>query len=196
MENKKIGLLFGSFNPIHVGHLFMAEMCIENTNLDEVWFVVSPQSPYKTEKGLLTDVEHRINMVNLSIKDREHFKISTVELKLPYPSYTSNTMEFLTSQYSYDFYIICGTDVYTDIPNWIGGEKVIELSKFIVYPRSNSTVYSPEKMKYKTTWIEGVPSFGISSTFIRNQIKNNKTTKHLLTENVIEYINKNKLYYK
>ena len=195
MESKKIGLLFGSFNPIHTGHLLMGEMCIEQSGLDEIWFVISPQSPYKTEKGLLADVDHRIEMINLAIDYHPLFKLSSVELHLPIPSFTSNTMEFLKNAYSHEFFIICGTDVYVDIPNWEGGDKVIELSNFIVYPRSNSIVYSPEIMKEKTSWLEGVPNFGVSSTFVRNQVKNNKTTNYLLTKNVREYIYKNKIYY-
>jgi nicotinate-nucleotide adenylyltransferase len=164
---KKIGLFFGSFNPIHTGHLFVAEMALERAELDEVWFVISPSSPYKFESGELVDPDNRLIMTMKAAQHNPKFKISNVEFFLPSPSYTALTLEVIKQENPNDnFYLICGTDVYVDIPNWYLGQEVIDQVNFIVYPRSSSTVYSPESMKDKTTWLEGVPMLEISSTFI------------------------------
>jgi nicotinate-nucleotide adenylyltransferase len=192
---KRIGLFFGSFNPIHTGHLFVAEMALERAELDEVWFVISPASPYKFESGLLADHDDRLIMTMKATQHNPKFKISNVEFFLPSPSYTALTLEVIKQENPNDnFYLICGTDVYVDIPNWYLGKEVIEQVDFVVYPRNSSTVYSPESMKGKTTWLEGVPTLEISSTFIRNQIKNKKSTEYILPAEVKEFIIFNNLY--
>lgn len=191
----KIGLLLGSFNPVHIGHLFMGEMALESGHVDAVWFVVSPSSPYKVDRGILASAEHRYDMVTQAISYNGSFAISNVEFDLPSPSYTYITLNKLRELYpTFDFRLICGTDVYVDIPTWHGGKAVIDACDFLVYPRNTSTNYTPEEMANKTIFLNGVPSLEISSTFLREQIKNNKTTKHLLPESVREYINKNNLY--
>ncbi len=195
LAKNKIGLLFGSFNPIHIGHLFMGEMVIERGVVDEVWFVVSPGSPYKINTGTLAPADDRYVMTKLSVGYNPKFSVSDVEFRLPTPSYTYITLQELKKNYpTYEFHIICGTDVYVDIPNWHGGKEVIEVCNFIVYPRNNPTNYSPKEMQEKTIWLEGVPSLEISATFLRNQIKNNGAIKHLLPEITIDYINKHNLY--
>jgi nicotinate-nucleotide adenylyltransferase len=192
---KRIGLFFGSFNPIHTGHLFVAEMALERAELDEVWFVISPASPYKFESGILADPDDRLIMTMKATQHNPKFKISNVEFFLPSPSYTALTIELIKHENPDDnFYLICGTDVYVDIPKWHLGREVIEAIDFIVYPRNSSSIYSPEEMKDKTIWLDGVPSLEISSTFIRNQIKNKKSTEYILPEFVKEYIINNKLY--
>lgn len=193
--NKKIGLLFGSFNPIHVGHLFVGEMAIESNIVDEVWFVVSPESPYKTGTGTLASPEHRYEMVTRACSYNEKFIVSDLEFYLEKPSYTYRTLEELKKIHpQYQFYFICGTDVYVDIPNWHGGKEVIDQVSFLVYPRNSTTNYTPEEMAEKTKFLNGVPNLEISATFLREQIRNEKTTKHLLPEIVKEYIHKNNLY--
>jgi nicotinate-nucleotide adenylyltransferase len=192
---KKIGLFFGSFNPVHVGHLFVAEMALERAELDEVWFVISPASPYKFESGVLADPDDRLIMTMKATKYNPKIKISNLEFFLPTPSYTAITIEVIKKENPNDyFYLICGTDVYVDIPKWYLGKEVIDSVDFIVYPRNSSSIYSPEEMKDKTTWLDGVPTLEISSTFIRNQIKNRKSTSHILPEDVREYIIFNNLY--
>lgn len=194
-KKTKIGLLFGSFNPIHIGHIFMGEMALESGIVDEVWFVVSPASPYKMSTGELADTGHRKEMVVRAISYNPKFAVNTTEFDLPQPSYTSTTLAKLKKENpEHDFYIICGTDVYVDIPGWIGGKEVIDAVSFLVYPRNTTTNYAPEEMVGKTVHLNGVPSLEISSTFLRKQIKNNKVTKHLLTESVIDYIKQNNLY--
>jgi nicotinate-nucleotide adenylyltransferase len=191
----EIGLLFGSFNPIHVGHLFVAEMALESGHIDEVWFVVSPASPYKMDKDDLAYAGDRLQMVEIACAYNPKFSVSSIEYELPSPSYTYITFEELKKDFpAHEFYFICGTDVYVDIPNWTGGKEVIEACSFLVYPRNTTTNYTPESMADKTIFLNGVPSLEISSTFLRKQIKNKRTTKHLLPENVKEYIETNNLY--
>jgi len=196
MENKKkIGLLFGSFNPIHIGHLFMGEMALESGLVDEVWFVVSPNSPYKMDKGILAPSSDRYSMVMRAIAYHDKFTADTTEFYLDGPSYTYITLGKLKEKNpELEFHLICGTDVYVDIPNWHGGKEVIEACNFLVYPRNTTTNYIPEEMATKTNFLNGVPSLEISSTFLREQIKNNKSTKHLLPESVQEFIKENNLY--
>lgn len=191
----KIGLLFGSFNPIHIAHLVLGEMAIESGHVDEVWYIVSPESPYKTGTGVLASADHRYTMVFQACKYHEKFKVSSIEFDLPKPSYTYKTLEQLNKEHpEYDFHMICGTDVFVDIPNWIGGKEVIEYCKFIVYPRETTTNYTPTEMADKTLFLNGVPSLEISSTFLREQIKQDKSTNHLLPVSVQKYVRENNLY--
>jgi nicotinate-nucleotide adenylyltransferase len=196
METRpRIGLLFGSFNPIHIGHLFMAEMAIESGIVDVVWFVISPNSPYKMDKGILASPTDRLAMVVNAIRYNPRFVADTTEFDLEGPSYTYITLEKLKQKHSeFEFHLICGTDVYVDIPSWHGGKEVIEYCNFLVYPRNTTSNYTPEEMAHKTKFLNGVPSLEISSTFLREQIKNGKTTKHLLPESVQQFIRENNLY--
>lgn len=194
-QKTKIGLLFGSFNPIHIGHLFMGEMAIESGVVDEVWFVVSPGSPYKFNSGSLAHEDHRLMMVKESIAYNSKFSVDTTEFSLQRPSFTYITLQKLKETHPNNkFFFICGTDVFVDIPTWEGGKEVIELSDFIVYPRNTSTNYIPKEMEGKTTFLNGVPNLEISATFLREQIKNDRTVKHLLPESVAAYIKQNNLY--
>lgn len=190
----RVGLLFGSFNPIHIGHLFMGEMALESGHVDEVWFVISPNSPYKMSLGILAAPDDRFAMAVRATAYNEKFVVDTTEFDLDGPSYTYITLGKLKEKYDHDFFMICGTDVYVDIPNWHGGKEVIELTKFLVYPRNTTTNYTPESMADKTVFLNGVPSLEISSSFLREQIKKDKTTKHLLPDYVQQYIKENNLY--
>lgn len=194
-KKKQIGLLFGSFNPIHVGHLFMGEMALESGIVDEVKFIVSPASPYKIGRPDLMPEEDRAKMAILACADNEKFTVSTMEFTMEKPSYTYLTLQKL--QYmnpNADLHFICGTDVYVDIPNWHGGKEVIEIANFLVYPRNTTTNYTPEEMAHKTKFLNGVPNLEISATFLREQIKNGRTVKHLLPKIVEDYIKSNNLY--
>lgn len=191
----KIGLLFGSFNPIHIAHLTLAEMTIESGLVDSVWFVVSPESPYKTGTGILAPAVDRYAMVQIAILNKKNMFVDDVEFSLPAPSYTYITLAELKKRHpDKEFFMICGTDVFVDIPNWIGGKEVIESCEFIVYPRETATNYIPSEMSDKVTFLNGVPSLEISATFLREQIKNNKTTNYLIIEPVQKYIRENNLY--
>lgn len=191
----KIGLLFGSFNPIHIGHLFMGEMALESGHVDMIVYVVSPESPYKTGTGTLAPAKHRLEMTLQATKYNKNFSVSDIEFHLEKPSFTFKTLQELKKlNPGVEYYFICGTDVYVDIPTWEGGKEVIEAANFLVYPRNTTTNYTPEEMASKTKFLNGVPSLEISATFLREQLKNGKTTKHLLPESVLEYIDKNNLY--
>lgn len=195
MAKPRIGLLFGSFNPIHIGHLFMGEMALESGVVDEVKFIVSPASPYKMNNPDLAPESHRFAMATLACAYNDKFSVSNMEFFMEKPSYTYLTLQKL--QYinpNAELYFICGTDVYVDIPNWHGGKEVIDIAKFLVYPRNTTANYTPEAMKDKTIFLNGVPNLEISATFLRDQIKNNKTTKHLLTEDIQYFIEKHNLY--
>jgi nicotinate-nucleotide adenylyltransferase len=195
MKKTRIGLLFGSFNPIHIGHLVMAEMAIESGHVDFVWFVVSPNSPYKMDKGILAPPDDRYAMVMKAVAYNNKFGVDTTEFYLEGPSYTYITLGKLKEKHpEHEFHLICGTDVYVDIPSWHGGKEVIEAVNFLVYPRNTSTNYSPEEMASKTNFLNGVPTLEISSTFLREQIKKDKSTKHLLPESVQTYIKEYNLY--
>lgn len=194
-DKRKIGLFFGSFNPVHIGHLFVAEMAVESGHVDYVWFIVSPESPYKTGTGALAPAVDRYSMAVRACSYNPKFSVSDVEFKLEKPSYTYKTLEELKKLYpEYEFYFICGTDVYVDIPTWHGGKEVIDVCSFLVYPRNTTTNYTPEEMAEKTKFLNGVPNLEISATFLREQIKNKRTTKHLLPESVQEYIENKNLY--
>jgi len=191
----KIGLLFGSFNPIHTGHLAMGEMALDSGAVDVVWFVISPNSPYKMSLGILAPAEHRLQMVLNAISYNSRMAVDTTEFGMEGPSYTYLTLEKLKEKHpEFEFYLICGTDVFVDIPNWHGGKEVIELTNFLVYPRNTTTNYIPDEMIGKVEFLHGVPSLEISSTFLRNQIKNNKSTTHFMPTQVRKYIDEYNLY--
>jgi nicotinate-nucleotide adenylyltransferase len=196
LEKKtKIGLLFGSFNPIHIGHLFVGEMAIESGHVDLVVYVVSPESPYKTGTGTLAPAEDRLAMVHRATEYNKKFIVSDMEFHLEKPSFTYRTIkEFKKLNPGIEYYFICGTDVYVDIPNWEGGKEVVENANFLVYPRNTTTNYTPDEMKDKTKFLNGVPNLEISATFLRDQIKKGNTTKHLLPDPVQKYITENSLY--
>lgn len=191
----RIGLLFGSFNPVHTGHLAMGEMALDSELVDVVWYVISPNSPYKMSLGILADAQHRLQMVNKAIAYNNRFIADTTEFEMEGPSYTYLTLQAFKEKYpDFEFYLICGTDVFVDIPTWHGGKEVMELSKFLVYPRNTTTNYIPDEMADKVEFLNGVPSLEISSTFLRNQIKKNKTTAHFMPTEVRKYIDEHKLY--
>ena len=133
---KKTGLLFGSFNPIHIGHLMIAGYMYEFSDLDELWFVVSPLNPLKEKQSLLAD-HHRLEMVNLAIDDDTRFRSCNIEFKLPKPSFTIHTLTYLQDKYpDREFVIISGTDIFPTFYKWKNWEQLLEFYKFYVYPRT------------------------------------------------------------
>lgn len=193
MGVKNIGLFFGSFNPIHSGHLIIANYIIEFTDISEIWFIVSPQNPLKEKNSLIGNL-HRINMVDLAINDFSGFKSSDVEFNMPTPSYTVNTLtEFKNIYPDKDFTLIIGADNYNCFDKWKEPEKIMDLChQIFVYPRKNSPIIKANKYS-KVKFIDA-PIIEISSTFIRNSIKQKKDIKYLLHQKVYEYIIKNNLY--
>lgn len=183
---KKIGLFFGSFNPIHIGHLIIAEYMAENSDLKEIWFVVSPNNPFKKKENLL-DAHHRLYMVNLAVENDSRFRVSDVEFKMPYPSYTSHTLLKLEELYpNKQFCIIMGTDNLANITKWKNSEFILENYPLYVYPRTGSNEI-PNNLPGEIHIVEA-PHIDISATLIRNSIKKGKHVQYMLPSAVEKHI--------
>ncbi len=183
---KKTGLLFGSFNPIHTGHLIIASYMLEFSDLEEVWFVVSPQNPLKERSSLLSD-HHRFQMVNVAIENDYRFHASNIEFDLPRPSYTIHTLTYLQEKYpNREFIMITGTDIFPTFHKWKNWEQLLEFYKFYVYPRPGSQDH--ELTLHPSVKVFNAPIIEISATFIRQAIKEKKNMLYYLPEKVYEYI--------
>lgn len=202
----KIGLYFGTFNPIHVGHLIIANYMVEYTELDQVWLVVSPQNPLKKKSTLLADY-HRYAMVEIAVEDNEKLIASNIEFNLPKPSYTINTLTYIKEKYpKHEFSLIMGEDNLRTLDKWKNFEEIITNHKIYVYPRALTEQERAELMEAKT--IENkfagsiniieceAPVMKISASFIREAIKNKKDTRYLLTEGVYKYVQEMNFYKK
>lgn len=192
MANKKIGLFFGSFNPIHIGHLIIANYMANFTELDEVWFVVSPQNPFK-EKKSLGNMYDRLEMVNLAIEGLEKLRASDIEFNLPQPSYTIDTLVYLREKYpNKDFVLIMGEDNLAGLLKWKNADIILRDYRIIVYPRPG---YDGGDLKnHPSVTMTDTPVMELSSTFVRKAIKENKNIKFFTPDKVIEFIDKKGLY--
>ncbi|HEX8331401.1 MAG TPA: nicotinate (nicotinamide) nucleotide adenylyltransferase [Segetibacter sp.] len=177
----KIGLYFGSFNPVHIGHLIIADFVANNSELDKVWLVVSPQNPLKPSSSLLNEY-HRLHLARLATEDNSKLHVSNIEFKLPRPSYTIDTLVYLREKYpQHTFSIIFGSDSYQNISKWKNYETLLRDYSITIYERpgfpvSPNNLASPEVLK--------APLLDISSTFIREMIKSGKSIKYLVPEEV------------
>ncbi|GAA4433659.1 nicotinate (nicotinamide) nucleotide adenylyltransferase [Pontibacter saemangeumensis] len=188
----KVGLLFGSFNPIHIGHLILANFMATNTDLNVVWLVVSPQNPFKPSNTLLHEFD-RLQMVTLAIEDNLNLGVSNIEFSMPRPSYTIDTLTYLQEKYpSYEFVLIMGEDNLPLFPKWKNSERILEYHRVYVYPRSGSITTELPDMP-NVTFVKA-PVLDISATFIRQCVKQEKSTKYMLPDAVAEYIKVHKLY--
>jgi len=186
-----IGLYFGSFNPIHIGHLIVANHIVQNSEIDKVWFVVSPHNPLKDSHSLLNEY-HRLHLVNLAIEGNTKFRASNVEFHLPKPSYTINTLTYLTEKFPLErFSIIMGSDSFQNIHRWKNFEQLIKQYSFIVYMRPGFEIR--EKHGAEVTVLQA-PMLEVSSTYIRDQIKQKKSIRYIVPDAVAEYIQDNKYY--
>lgn len=186
----KVGLYFGSFNPIHNGHLIIASHIVEHSDIEKVWFVLSPQNPLKPSSTLLNEYD-RLHLVNLSIENDSRFKVSDVEFKMPKPSYTIDTLTHLSEKYpQHQFVVIMGSDSYTNLHKWKNYELLVRGYSIIVYNRPSFEV---AENKYGATILDA-PLLNISSTFIRQSIKNYKSIRYLVHEAVYEELKNNKYY--
>lgn len=189
-----IGLFFGSFNPIHIGHLVIANHFVENSDLDQIWFVVTPHNPFK-KKNTLLDNHQRYEMVYRATKDYDNLKPSDIEFGLSQPNYTINTLTYLKEKHpDYDFSLIMGEDNLKSFHKWKNYEVILENNSIYVYPRiSEGKVESQLDGHEKIQKIEA-PIMEISSTAIRKAIKEDKNIKPLLPENVWEYLDEMNFY--
>jgi len=192
---KKVGLFFGTFNPIHIGHLVIANYMVEFSDLDEVWFVITPMSPFKAKKTLL-DNNHRYQMVYEATKDYPKLKPSKIEFDLPQPNYTINTLVHLAEHYEkeYEFALIMGEDNLKGFHKWKNYKTILESHCIYVYPRiSNGKVEHKFKDNSKIHHVDA-PIMEVSSTFIRNNHKLGKNIKPLLPDAVWDYLDEMNFY--
>lgn len=180
-----IALYFGSFNPIHIGHLLIARYVLNEQLAQKVWFVVSPQNPLKQSNTLLNE-HQRLHLVSMAIEKEPDMKASNVEFSLPKPSYTIDTLTYLKEKYpNYRFSIIMGGDSYSNLPRWKNYEKILEQYTMLVYPRRDMITTAYDK---GNTIFMKAPMLEISSTEIRKLIKNKKSIRYMVPENVGEEI--------
>ena len=192
----KIGLYFGSFNPIHVGHLIIANHLAEHSDLQQIWFVVTPHNPLKDKKTLLVD-QQRLHLVKLATENYPKLKTSDIEFKLPQPNYTVNTLTYLVEKFpENEFCIIMGEDNLKSFHKWKNFEIIKQNHEIYVYPRISSDLV--ENYNHADSKIHKInaPIIEISSTEIRDGIKNQKNIRPLLSEKVWEYVEHNNLYKK
>jgi nicotinate-nucleotide adenylyltransferase len=189
----KIGLFFGSFNPIHTGHLIIANYMADYTNLEEVWFVVSPQNPFKSDQSLLNEND-RLNLLKLAIEGDQRFKAIDVEFSLPRPSYTVYTLAHLTEQYpEHEFTLIIGGDNLQNFHKWLHFEEILTKHQVYVYARTG-IVEKPLLSNHPHIKLFEVPLLNISSSYVRESIQAGKSIKYLVPEPVKIAIEENNYY--
>ena len=201
----KVGLYFGTFNPIHVGHLVIANYMTEFSDLDQVWIVVSPQNPLKKKNTLLADY-HRLALVRVAIEENPNLKVSDIEFHLPIPSYTSSTLTYLQEKHpENEFSLIMGEDNLRTFNKWFNHENILEQHKLYVYPRvrtiqeenalENGDVEGNQFHNHpNVTMCDDVPVMKVSSSFIRKAIGNGEDVRYLLTEPVYKYVDEMNFY--
>ncbi|GAB1450744.1 nicotinate (nicotinamide) nucleotide adenylyltransferase [Draconibacterium sp.] len=191
----KVGLYFGSYNPIHIGHLAIANYIVEYTDIDQLWFVVSPQNPFKKKENLLEDY-HRLELVNQSIENDDRFRASNIEFNLPKPSYTIDTLTYLHERHpGYSFSILMGSDNLESFHKWKNSEIIIENYGVKVYPRPGFDLSKVPDHK-NIAIVKDAPLMEISSSFIRNAIKNGKDIRHFMPQKAWEYLDEMNFYRK
>ena len=190
----KIGLYFGTFNPIHVGHLTIANHLAEHTDLDQVWFVVTPHSPFKKKSSLLDD-HQRLEMVYQATKDYDKLKESSIEFNLPQPNYTVNTLAHLEEKYPDNEYaLIMGEDNLKSFHKWKNYEVILSHHKVYVYPRISEGIIESRFEDHPSITRVKAPIMELSSTFIRKSIKDGKNVRPMLPEAVWKYLDEMNFY--
>lgn len=180
-----IGLFFGSFNPIHTGHMIIANHIVEHTDIDKLWFVVSPHNPLKDSHSLLNEYD-RLHLVKIAIDDNPKFRASNIEFSLPKPSYTIDTLTYLAEKFPLEqFSIIMGSDSFQNIHRWKNYELLVKKHPIIIYNRPGFEIQETHGAKLT---ILDAPMLSISSTFIRNQVKQGKSIRYLVPDPVHSYI--------
>ncbi|MDD2982782.1 MAG: nicotinate (nicotinamide) nucleotide adenylyltransferase [Crocinitomicaceae bacterium] len=202
----KVGLYFGTFNPIHVGHLVIANYMADYTDLDQVWLMVTPQNPLKEKSSLLADY-HRLALVRVAIEDNENLRVSDIEFKLPKPNYTATTLAYLKEKYpNNEFSLIMGEDNLRTFHKWYNHKQILDNHQLFVYPRV-LTLQEEEEVQDignrfenlldqnpNVHFCQDAPVMKVSSSFVRNAIKDGKDVRYLLTEPVEKYIQEMNFY--
>ena len=189
---KKVGIYSGSFNPIHHGHVMLANYLVEFADLDELWFVVTPQNPLKQKEDLLDDDE-RLKMVQLAVGDDPRLQVSDIEMHLPTPSYTINTLTSLSEQCpDCKFIFICGMDSLQNFKNWREYQKILDNYELLVFPREGYD--GGELINYPSVTVLKTPIVEVSSTFIRQCIKEGRDVRHFMPEKAFAYLKANRFY--
>lgn len=190
--SKLTGLFFGSFNPIHFGHLCIAEFMVEFGGLKEVWFIVSPHNPLKDKATLLSD-QYRLEMVEAAIENDERFRVSDIEFRMPRPSYTIDTLARLSEQHpDRQFVLIAGTDVLPSFHKWKNYEQLLDQYRLMIYPRHGDEDHP--LLSHPSITVVNAPRIEISASFIREAIKNGKNIRYFLPDKVMKIIEKMGFY--
>lgn len=187
-NSKFTGLFFGSFNPIHNGHLCIAEYMIEYGGLSEVWFVLSPHNPLKDKTSLLSDYA-RLEMVQTAVDDDNRFRVNDIEFHMPQPSYTIDTLTRLSEKYpDKQFVLIAGTDVLPSFHKWKNWEQLLDQYSFMIYPRS--TGLDHPLLQHPSVKLVDAPKIDISSSFIRKTLLSGKQARYFMPDSVYRLVDK------
>ncbi len=198
----KVGLYFGTFNPIHVGHLIIANYMVDYSELEEVWLVVTPQNPLKTKSSLLADY-HRLAMVEIAIEDNDRLRASNIEFDLPKPSYTIQTLVYLKEKHpDKSFSLIMGEDNLRSFYKWRNYEEILQNHQLFVYPRvvTESELFeqhgnfATEILNHPNVRLCNAPVMKLSASFIRKAIRDQKDVRYLLTDPVHKYVDEMNFY--
>jgi nicotinate-nucleotide adenylyltransferase len=188
-----VGLYFGSFNPVHNGHLMIANYILEYSDLRQIWFVVSPQNPFKEQKNLLADY-HRLELLRRAIGDSEKYKISDIEFRMPKPSYTVDTLAYLKEKYpDKKFSLIIGSDNLKNFGKWKNAEMILKNHDILVYPRPG---FDEKTILSERTKIVNAPLIEVSSTFIRQSRKSGKDVRFFMPTEAYRYLEEMHFYEK
>lgn len=196
----RMGVLGGTFDPVHYGHLFIADCALHEFALDKIIFMPAACPPHKNEKGVLSS-KHRVNMLRLALENESNYLLSTIEIEREGYSYTIDTLRYLIKQNpDTEFYFIMGLDAFIDLPNWKEPQDLLQLCKFIIFNRPFSGTpnvgFSPnETLNFgERVYFLSFPGIFISSSLIRARLKESKTVQHMLPRKVFDYIKDNGLY--
>ncbi len=188
-----IGIYSGSFDPVHVGHLIVANYVVEFTDVDEVWFVVSPQNPFKQNQSL-SEEHHRLKMVEVALTPYSNMWASDVEFSMPKPSYTIDTLNCLSREYpQHKFSLIIGADNWQNFDGWKSSQEILDKYEVLIYPRLGFDISIPKEVNNRVKILSS-PIIEISSTFIREKITEGKSMQAWLPHGVEEYIVEQNLY--
>ena len=190
----KVGLFFGTFNPFHVGHLMIGNYMVEFSELEEVWYVITPLSPFKKKSSLLSN-HHRLSLVNIAVEEYTKLKSSSVEFKMPQPNYTINTLVQLEEDFpSHKFYLIMGEDNLKGLHKWKNSATILENYEIYVYPRISGGLVDNSLFQHPKIHKIDAPIVQISSTFIRKSIKEKKDIRSMFPCNVWQYVDEMNFY--